>query len=227
MRYFMNDSGHIWQTAPSGTADANITFTNRMRITSDGKLLVNRTAPIFSISGHSIQGDVSGSGNPVLEVYNQNLSDSAPVIACFKNSGTTSSSARFIQFYADAGGIAMGGIVGNGSSNVQFVALSDIREKENIKPIKGSLEKILLLNPVEFDWIKSGEHNNAGLIAQEVEEIFPEYVVEDISNNGEEERKGLTGGLSSGINVHLIKAIQEQHIMIQELKAEIEILKNK
>lgn len=190
-----------------------------MALTRDGKVLINRANTIFTNSGHTIQGNVSSGGEPVLEVYNQSLSDSSPAIACFKNSTTTSSSARFIQFYADAATIAMGGIVGNGASNVQFASISDIREKENIISINGSLNKILGLNPVKFDWKKTGEHIKAGFIAQQVEEVFPEYVVENMSNDGEEERKGLTGGMSSGIIAHLVKAIQEQQTQIEELKA--------
>jgi hypothetical protein len=199
----------------------------RMRITSAGKLCVNRTATIFTSSGNVIQADVSSGGEPVLEVYNQNLSDSAPAIGCFKNSSTTSSSARFIQFYSNGGTQAMGGIVGNGATNVQFASISDIREKENITSINGSLNKILLLNPVEFDWLKTGEHIKAGFVAQQVEEVFPEYVVENMSNDSEEERKGLTGGLSSGIIAHLVKAIQEQQTIITSLQARVQELENK
>lgn len=201
--------------------------TERMRITSGGKLCVGRTATIFTSSGHVIQADVSSGGEPVLEVYNQNLSDSAPAIACFKNSATTSSSARFIQFYSNAGSQAMGGIVGNGATNVQFASISDIREKENITSINGSLNKLLTLNPVEFDWIKTGEHINAGFVAQEVEEVFPEYVVENMVNDGEEERKGLTGGMSSGIIAHLVKAIQELKAQNDALQTRIETLEQK
>lgn len=218
--YDQNAGSHIWFTNPIGTAGASFTQNERMRITNAGKLLVGRSSTIFTDSGNAIQGDVSAAGQPVLEVYNQNLSDSSPAIACFKNSATTSSSARFIQFYSNGGTQAMGGIVGNGAANVQFATISDIREKENIISIAGSLNKILLLNPVEFDWINTGEHIKAGFVAQQVEEIFPEYVVKNMSNDGEEERKGLTGGLSSGIIAHLVKAIQE-------LKAEIDILKAK
>jgi hypothetical protein len=191
-----------------------------MRITGAGALLVNRTSSLY-LGVHTIQADISGGGTSVLTVYNQNLSDSSPAINAAKNSATTSSTARFIQFYANSGAIPMGGIVGNGASNVQFAALSDIREKENIKTIESSLDKIDKLNPVEFDWKKSGEHIDAGFIAQEVENIFPEYVVENISNEGEEERKGLTGGMTSGIVAHLVKAIQELKAEVDKLKTQI------
>ena len=201
--------------------------TERMRITSGGKLCVGRTATIFANARHTIDGNTSSGGEPVLEVYNSNLSDAAPAIACIKNSATTNSSARFMQFYSDGGNIAMGGIVGNGSTNVQFFSISDIREKENIISINGSLNKLLALNPVEFDWIKSKEHTSAGFIAQEVEKIFPEYVVENACNNGEEDRKGLTGGMTSGIIAHLVKAIQELKADNDALKTRIETLENK
>ena len=205
-------------SAQSNVTNGTFTPTERMRITSGGKLLVGRTATIFTSSGNVIQADVSSGGEPVLEVYNQNLSDSSPAIGCFKNSSTTSSSARFIQFYSNGGTQAMGGIVGNGATNVQFASISDIREKENIVSIDGSLNKILALNPVEFDWLKTGEHIKAGFVAQQVEEVFPEYVVENMSNDSEEERKGLTGGMSSGIIAHLVKAIQELTARVQELE---------
>ena len=133
----------------------------------------------------------------------------------------------FVRFYANVtnvGATSMGGIVGNGANNVQFAALSDIREKENITSLSGSLLKIKNLNPVEFDWINTKEHCNAGFVAQEVDLIFPEYVVENTSKEGEEERKGLTGGMTSGIIPHLVKAIQEQQTIIEDLKARIETL---
>jgi len=218
----INDSS-TFNLLSLGASSVLILGTNgseKMRITSGGKLLVNRTATIFANSGHSIQGDVSSGGEPVLEVYNQSLSDSSPALACFKNSGTTSSSARFMQFYSDAGTIAMGGIVGNGTSNVQFASISDIRKKENVNKLNNSLNKIMALNPVSFNWKSNNEFVSAGFIAQEVENVFPEYVVENMLEENGITYKGLTGGMTGGIVPVLVKAIQE-------LKAELDTLKNK
>jgi hypothetical protein len=179
-----------------------------LEITSGGRVLMSTQA--------------NGGGSGILEVTNSGgaFADNGPSITCVKSSSTTSSSARFMQFYASNGGQPMGGIVGNGAENVQFATLSDIRDKENIQPIYGSLNKIIALNPVEFNWKKSKEHVKAGFIAQQVEEVFPEYVLDNFANEGDEPRKAITGGLTSGIIVHLVKAIQE-------LSAEITILKNK
>ena len=190
------------------------------RFDSSGNLLVGTTSQLSggSYGNHQIQASVGDGGRAALVVYNNSGVDNSDSIVAIKSSATTTSSQRFIQFYADAGATAMGGIVGNGASNVQFAAISDAREKTNVQPISGSLEKISALNPVEFDWIKSGEHVKSGFIAQDVEQVFPEFVVENMSGEGEESRKGLTGGMTSGIIPHLVKAIQE-------LKAEFDAYK--
>jgi hypothetical protein len=183
-----------------------------MRIDSSGNLLVGTTSVLGGTTGLSLQGSQTGGGAGVGIIYNSASSgaDSAPPLLVSKAMTTTTSSARFIQFYA--GGVqttAMGGIVGNGASNVQFAAISDAREKQNIQEINGSLEKVTALKPVEFDWIADNTHVNAGFIAQDVLKIFPEFVVENMANEGQEQRYGLTGGMTGGIIPHLVKAIQE------------------
>jgi hypothetical protein len=189
-----------------------------------GNFLAGTTSQLSggSYGNHQIQASQGSGGAGVLVVYNSNASDNATAINAIKNSATTTSSQRFMQFYANAGGTAMGGIVGNGASNVQFAALSDVREKTNVQPILGSLDKISALKPVAFDWIQSGEHVKSGFIAQDVEEVFPEFVVENMSGEGKESRKGLTGGMTSGIIPHLVKAIQEQQAIILSLKARLD-----
>jgi endosialidase-like protein len=61
---------------------------------------------------------------------------------------------------------------------------SDARLKKNIRPLEGALEKLLALRGVEFEWkredlarLRPGRH--AGLIADEVEKIFPGWVHDD------------------------------------------------
>ncbi|HWU44347.1 MAG TPA: tail fiber domain-containing protein, partial [Bdellovibrio sp.] len=60
---------------------------------------------------------------------------------------------------------------------------SDIRLKENIKVISSPLEKLQNLHGVEFDWRKDvkaptihDQTHDVGVIAQEVEKVFPEAV---------------------------------------------------
>jgi len=148
--------------------------------------------------------------------------DGCPTLDIAKVSGTTSSSAYFIRFHASSGGTSMGAIAGNGSANVQFVALSDERLKENIQPLSGSLDKVLALNPVSYDWKENGEHIEAGFVAQEVEQVLPEYVT---TEDDEDQTKGLTGGMTAGYIAVLTKAIQEQQTLIEQLQAEVALLK--
>lgn len=61
---------------------------------------------------------------------------------------------------------------------------SDRRLKENIQPLENSLEKIVQLQGVQYDYKdknKFGDRHQIGVIAQDVEEIFPEVVVTDQS----------------------------------------------
>lgn len=58
---------------------------------------------------------------------------------------------------------------------------SDIRLKKNITPVNNSLDKVLQVEPVEFNW-KDNNSRNVGFIAQSIEKIFPLLVVTD--NNG-------------------------------------------
>jgi len=230
-----DDCGVEFNAAPSNSGYGAFKFTasstNLMTLDASGRLLVGATSIPFSsnntgvISWSVATGSGGEGGFAFVNTSTSTSSDQNPALVISKGSSTYTSSQRFIQFYANGTSLqAMGGIVGNGATNVQFISLSDAREKDNIQAITGSLNKITALNPVEFDWKKTGEHINAGFIAQEVELVFPEYVVDNVANAGEEERKGLTGGMSAGFIAHLVKAIQEQQALITTLTARITAL---
>ncbi len=61
---------------------------------------------------------------------------------------------------------------------------SDRRLKKDVKPLEGALERLLKLQGVTFEWIEPEKHGNltgrqTGLIAQDVEKVFPEWVGTD------------------------------------------------
>ena len=61
---------------------------------------------------------------------------------------------------------------------------SDVRLKKDVRPLEGALERLLKLKGVTFEWIEPEKHGNfrgrqTGLIAQEVEKVFPEWVGSD------------------------------------------------
>ncbi|MBI5894039.1 MAG: tail fiber domain-containing protein [Deltaproteobacteria bacterium] len=103
-----------------------------------------------------------------------------------------------------------------------YNSISDIRLKENIKPLAKPLAKILKLNGVQFNWKddkKGSKKENIGLIAQDVEKVFPEVVSTD--------KNGMKSVEYANLVAPLIEAIKEQQKEIETLRAEVEALKKK
>ena len=100
-------------------------------------------------------------------------------------------------------------ITGALTASGNVTAFSDARLKTNVKTIDNALDIVDQLRGVSFDWKESGEHS-IGVIAQEVEEVLPEIVVED-----EKEVKTVDYGKMVGV---LINAIKELRAEIAELK---------
>ena len=75
-----------------------------------------------------------------------------------------------------------GAITATGNITAYFT--SDKRQKDNILPILNSLEKVKKLNGVMWDWNVDNTDEitktlpTTGLIAQEVQEVLPEVVIE-------------------------------------------------
>lgn len=85
-----------------------------------------------------------------------------------------------------------------------FVQSSDINLKKNIQTLDNSLEKILSLRGVSFNW-RSNDKSSVGLIAQEVELVYPELI------SGKRGRQGVQYANLVG---PLIEAIKSQQAMI-------------
>jgi len=95
---------------------------------------------------------------------------------------------------------------------------SDYRLKENIKPLENTLDKIKNLKPVSYNFKEDGSYDE-GLIAHEVQEIFPSLVTGD-KDAKQEDGSDLYQSVAYGkLVTHLVKAVQE-------LSAEVERLKN-
>lgn len=103
-----------------------------------------------------------------------------------------------------------------------YYYISDERLKKNIKKLdsKSALDKIMKLDGVSFDWISQEVDSGTeiGLIAQNVEEVFPELV----RTNSDGFKSVEYGNLVAP----LIEAVKEQQAQIDELRKEIEMLKN-
>ena len=98
-----------------------------------------------------------------------------------------------------------------------FYYTSDISLKTDIDPLDSMLGRLVKLNGVSYRWKDTGKLD-IGLIAQDVEKIFPEFV----STN---EETGLKSVDYAKLTVPLIEVVKEQQGEIDELREEIEQLK--
>lgn len=96
---------------------------------------------------------------------------------------------------------------------------SDERLKTNIKPLQDSLQKVLQLQGVSFN-LKSTGQPSVGLIAQDVEKVFPELV----STN---KVTGLKSVAYENLVAPLIESVKEQQKEINNLQQQIDELKSK
>ena len=101
-----------------------------------------------------------------------------------------------------------------------YIAVSDRSLKTDITPFPLVLEKVKQLKPCHYRFKDdmSGGNKSIGLIAQEVEPLFPEVV---------HEKDGIKAINYDAFAVIAIQAIKEQQEIIEELKTRIERLENK
>lgn len=123
--------------------------------------------------------------------------------------GTTS----FVSFYSNTDTVTSSGMVVSGSNNDNLTlntvrSNSDIRHKKNIVSIEDT-SKLMELNPCTYT-MKVDDVESAGLIAQELEKVFPEMV----DTNSE-------GFKSVDYNMlipYMLKHIQKLTIQVKELQ---------
>ncbi len=106
--------------------------------------------------------------------------------------------------------------------------ISDKRVKDNVKTIEFGLDKIKNLRGVEFTWNKGSREGerDLGVIAQEVEKVEPKLVREHEMPLLDESGKIYKTVDYEKITAVLIEAVKEQQTQIDELKKEVEELKN-
>ena len=96
-----------------------------------------------------------------------------------------------------------------------WTAGSDSTKKHEIRGLEYGLQEVMKLRPVRFKWNKTNQID-IGFIAQEVKKILPEIVY------GEEGQMTLSYSLVTAV---LTRAVQEQQIVIEDIKSENSQLK--
>ncbi|PIZ62293.1 hypothetical protein COY16_04715 [Candidatus Roizmanbacteria bacterium CG_4_10_14_0_2_um_filter_39_13] len=140
----------------------------------------------------------------------------------YQTDGTTLSMANQMQL-STAGNLTVTGsgttcTIGNGTGATNCT--SDIRLKENVQDLSSSLDKIMSLRPVTYNWIdKSKEQTtNMGFIAQEVQPVFSSLV-----HNVYDDYLGID---YAGLVVPIVSAIQEQQLQISGNTSKLSAITN-
>jgi len=175
---------------------------DRIRVKNDGKVCINLTGALNGAQ-FSLKGGSTIAGQQITSFHHP----------------ATSGTVYFMAFGTEASYTERGYITYD-QTDVAFTQVSDVKLKKNIRDLQNGLDTILKIKPRVYDWKDGRKNNVVGFVAQEVEQIKPNWVKE------KDGLKMLDTNLPNTIP-YLIKAIQEQQDMIQELKAEIDELKKK
>jgi hypothetical protein len=203
----------------------------RMRIDSNGLLIVG-TGSLYPFA--KIQATATSTVNGAIAATQPNSATGAGVTS----GSVTIAGTGWYHFVGQSGNgsaITTNDILIYGNGNIQntnnsYGSLSDIKLKENIVDATPKLEKLMQVKVRNYNLKDNYEqHKQIGVIAQELEQIFPSMVEEtqdrDVNGNTLETT---TKAVKYSVFVPiLIKAMQEQQAIINDLKARIETLESK
>jgi hypothetical protein len=179
-----------------------------MTLDASGNLLVGKTSAGLATAGGQI--NASGAG------FFTTASGADSVVAYQKTSTTTNT---LFAGYSDVGSTQANVFIVQANGNVKntnnsYGAISDISLKENIVDATPKLDDLMKVQIRQYNLKSDPTHKQIGVIAQELETVFPSMV---------EEADGIKGVKYSVFVPMLIKALQEQQAIIEQLKAKVGI----
>ena len=129
--------------------------------------------------------------------------------------GCTREQVADVFFVRDSGNVV--------NANNSYGAISDIKLKENISDATPKLAGLMQVRVVNYNFKNEPEHKQLGVIAQEIEQVFPAMVEETVDRDEEGNDLGTTTkSVKYSVFVPmLIKAIQEQQAIITQLQAQL------
>jgi hypothetical protein len=201
--YISSNGTHSWYNAPSGTAGAAISFTQAMTLDASGNLIVGNTSASVNNNGFRVVNDgVTVAAR--LELGSASTTDSNIGLSMY------STGASAYRFYVGYGGTIY-------ATSTSISAISDQTLKENVRDLETGLTEVMALRPRRFDWKNGDAQDVAGFVAQEVEQVLPE-LVNDYQYSEGVTKKSLKMG---DILPTLVKAIQEQQAIIEDMKTRL------
>jgi hypothetical protein len=208
--------------------------TERMRIDSSGNVLVATTSILTpgGIPGVANILNPINNGNWALALQNNGTTANCGRLLGMRNATDYNNASNEVWFYIGNNTprgyfLSNGGLYNFQANNVN---LSDRSTKKDITPAKNYLDIICSIPVVTFLYNDQTDNDlNLGVIAQDVEAVAPELIT--ITKLGVDqdtnEEKVLKGIYQTDLQYALMKCIQEQQTIINDLKARVTALEAK
>ena len=211
--------------------------TERARIDSSGKLLLGTTGTIDMGFGTQLLSVRSTSASAAIFDVASTVNEPAVIAIAAATSGYTSSVVdirtamasgtgfRAITYYSDTN-IGRFYVLGNGdvqNTNNSYAGISDAKLKENIVDATPKLQSLMDVRVRNYNFIGE-DQKQLGVVAQELEAVFPALVQETTDRDADGNDLGTTTkAVKYSVFVPmLIKAVQEQQAIIEALKARLD-----
>jgi len=203
----------------SNVVTANTNGLERMRIDTNGNFLVGQTSRTAFEKFGVTQSLTSES---VARFYASNTSYTNDILqlSCARSGATNEYNALMVF---DNNTTLKMLIRANGNllnTNNSYGSLSDIKLKENIVDASPKLDNLMQVKIRNYNLIDDvNKTKQLGVIAQELETVFPSMI--------ETDKEGIKSVKYSVFVPMLLKAMQEQQAIIEELKIKVSALESK
>ncbi len=156
--YGQYDGTHSFRVAPSGTADAAISWTTVAQFykgSYNGVFETGAVSTTGATPGMKHDSTTGGPGGGILM------------------SGTTTGFKYNMRFYNPNGQV---GYIKTEGTSTSYITTSDYRLKENVVPMTGSIDRLKALKPSNFNFIADPDTTVDGFLAHEAQVVVPECV---------------------------------------------------
>ncbi len=198
----------------SGTLQFSTSNTERVRITSGGDVCIGTT----SANGKLTINQTDTGARTITA-----SSPSSYAATAFRSDSAATAGTGWYHLYGSSSGGSVNNIFIYGNGNIQnannsYGAISDIKLKENIVDATPKLDKLMQVKVRNYNLKGEYEqHKQIGVIAQELEHIFPS-LIEETQDRGENDEVLGTTTKSVKYSVFvpmLIKAVQELNAKVE------------